>query len=335
MTKNFFLGILVIVCFYGLNSSVEAKGLDFSVTVIPNKEQIDGNSGYFHLLVQPDKAMDIQVEVVNLKNTEQTIDIYPVDATTAANGGIQYVSNTEGIRWNPEQISFTEIAKKQVVTLRGLEKKRVTMSLDALKKPFNGSMLGGIIFQSQSEKLSSSEEKKTLINEYSFVVAVHLQTKKEISEPKFSIKQVRTSFVDGYLRIVETLSQTTNEVLTQVTIESSIKKEGYTVKKYEKTIEDVGIAPNSNFDLYLTDSNTYKAIEVGDYEIETIIKIGSQKQILREKFSISSIEGEDQRTKDEDLTTPPYWLYFLIGMVSVVVMILIAVFCRMNIRRKK
>lgn len=307
------LSIWIFLLFF-FPSLGEAEGLDFSVRALPNDTQLGEQTGYFHLLVAPEEAQTLQVEVVNLSSKKQTIEMIPVDATTGANGGIQYTPEIKGKQWTTDRVSFTEYVKKQTIELKGKERKVIKIPLQAMKEEVSGSLLGGLVFQ-KKEKEKEETGKNTVINYFSIALAVQLQAKEQNEMPNFEIDEVRTGFVDGYLRVVETLSQTTNEVLSHVTIHSSIKKKGASVNNYEKVLEDVSIAPNSKFEIYLTDENQVKTIKAGAYEIETIIRVGEQSQTIKKEIIINDIVPQEPQL-DQTPDKNSWVLYIGIGILS-------------------
>lgn len=316
MVKKKIVGSLSIWIFllFFFPSLGEAEGLDFSVRALPNDKQLGEQMGYFNLLVRPDENVTLTVEVVNLSDKNQTLEMTPVVATTGANGGIQYTTEITDKQWATDRLTLPRCVSPQTIALTGHERKVVTIPVTGIDEELSGSLLGGLVFQKKESDMEDVQN-NTVSNQFSLALAVQLQTNEENETPVFEIDEVRTGFVDGYLRIVETLSQTTNEVLPHATIHSSIKKKGSSVKDYEKILEDVSIAPNSTFEVYLTDENQVTAIEAGEYEIETVIRVGAKSQTIKKDIVINDIAPQESQT-DQKAEKDQWMLYTGIGLLG-------------------
>lgn len=259
---------------------VEAETETYYVKpLLPENHQ--GNEiSYYDLLMKPAQSQVIQLEVVN--NTSQnrlfTIDI--VDSLTTSDGAIGYDKKVDYDPTLKHKFTDTASAVKDVRISAG-ESQVVDITLTMPKEQFDGLMVGGI----HVAEVKETSEAGGIDNVFSYIVPVkiHETAKFFPSQLKFHGTKVEKN-EQGYQVIVEIQNANPN-LLTGLTLQTTIHKKEYQDTLYEHTMKNVQIAPNSNFSPLI--SLAANEIEAGDYEIEFYATNENFSEKWTSEFTIS------------------------------------------------
>ncbi len=114
----------------------------------------DNDSGSFHFRLDPMQQMTSSITVVNGETTQQTVDLYPVDATTTGDGELamrnQSDPKTDIGRW-------ISLAQTRLI-LMPHESKQVGFTLSVPRTATIGDHIGGIIVQPEASRSVTTDQ---------------------------------------------------------------------------------------------------------------------------------------------------------------------------------
>lgn len=163
----------------------------FSVSPVLPDNQVDVAAGYFYLRTTPGAQQTLTVMVKNEGEDPITVTASLVPATTNANGVMQYQALAqEDLNVYPVDITTLATLESEEITLAGLEEKAVTITVNVPEDAFDGTLLGGIVFQRQPDADEAAQGGVSINSIYSYVVPLRLVQSDETPDPSFSLADV-------------------------------------------------------------------------------------------------------------------------------------------------
>ncbi|OJG69367.1 hypothetical protein RV11_GL002886 [Enterococcus phoeniculicola] len=331
-----------------------ASKLNFAVSPVIPENQIDKNKTYFELLMKPDQAQTVEVELRNSTDKEVKVGIHVASATTNLNGVVEYSPNEikadESLKYNLKDLVEVE----EEVTLKPKSVVNVPLKITMPKDSFDGILAGGITFKeivSEKAKTEKNEETGMAIkNEYAFAVGLVLKETDVEVKPDLNILEINASQVNVRNVINVGFQNPAPVYLNQLRMNHEVTKQGESDVLYKSSAPRMQMAPNSNFEYpialngeklqagkYLLKTVAYGGLsdsgkyEVKDEEGNTVRYL--YKWTFEKEFEIKKEVADKLNAKDVSIEKEDFpWLYVIIGALILLIAILLLI---LFLKRKK
>ena len=335
------LVFVILASSIGLSVPAQAMG-GLSVAPIFPENQNPDTSGFFDLLVSPGERQEIAISVGNATSDDMTVTIHLISASTNRNGIINYTTpgyNDETMRHPFSEIAFLPDAAQGEVVIPVGYQGRVPIFIDIPDEKFEGMILGAIrVIQELSEEDLAAGG--TIVNRYSFVLAVRLQHSFENDiEPDFLLGEVGPQLINHRNAIVAHVRHTQPRITRPVTATAQLYARGGTEPLFEAD-ESVNFAPNTIFPFVIA-RDVGRGLEPGYYTARIQLEYEGQTWNLQHEFEITAdtvyeeaqpeapVDAIDNPPEDDGLL--PVWAI----IIMVVGGLLIAVVAVMLVNSRK
>lgn len=239
------LVLMFVFSALGFEQLTLADHNDFSVTPVLTENQNPDVLSYFDLTVTPNQKQTIKIKIRNNSDESVKYNLYVNTATTNQNGIIDYsINNFEKDESLMLSLKDCLTLKEQKVDVPANSEKEVSLDLSIPEKPFEGIALGGITVEPNIE-----EDSNGVNNVFTRTLAIQLtETTKEIT-PKLEGGEVRVSQENLKNNVKFELRNSTPTVISKVTADIEITKQGSKNPILKQTKEQLSFAPNSKFSL--------------------------------------------------------------------------------------
>ncbi len=345
LKKLLLLGIVIIITVLGFGSKVNANEVGFSVEPVLPKNQIDAQSGYFHLLMQQGDSQKIQVKLKNTKDEEVELTAWVSNAKTNVNGVVDYSDNKSevDVSLQHDLSKLVEIDKEIVLPPKSEKIMEIDVQMPDVR--LDGLIAGGLTFEEKKAGETSQVSNQTGIkNKFSYVIALLIQQEAEIlQEPELAIGDVRPKQLNAKSTISAEIRNVSSVFLNDMSIKVKVtdKKTKKVVFKHDK--EQLQMAPNTTMDFPVFLNG--EKLEAGDYLYEAEISgKGSEDDTETKEWLLSSdftIKKEDAKklnktdTQLEEKEKLSWWVWLLIIGNVLLVIGLITFYVTKGIKKKK
>ncbi|WP_338126435.1 DUF916 and DUF3324 domain-containing protein [Secundilactobacillus kimchicus] len=326
--KKFWTVLLTIVSLLiggGLFSQTAAaadNGAKFTIKPIYPKNQLDSSLGYFQLKTKPGSTGKLGVTVANLDRSQsRKIKVQPVVATTSDDGQINYTPSNSKLD-SSAQLELPKLMSKAVtVKLAPLTQRQVTFSYKIPDAGFKGTLLGSIY--ALDETASNSKAKGfTINNRFAMALGVSMTTNPNwVVSPNFELGDVAARVVDNQPAVVANLRNVAPTYFRGMNVKTDVTQKGESKKLYQARLNDGSMAPTSNFNFRVDTKG--KAIPAGDYTLNMTVKVGKRTWHLTKDFTVTAADHDKIAAKIGE-KQPNNWLYWLIGILIILLLILLA-----------
>lgn len=337
--------LCAVVCVTSLLGNVivseasQSNSLDYSVRPLMPENQRDETKAYFDLLMEPGEEQTIQLEVTNHAEEDKTINVSVATATTDGGGVAVYDTRTgiaadDTLLYKMEDLVSTE---GRIIVPAG-ETYTVTLKVLVPSVSFDGILAGGINFQEiidEKDAESTTESGVTIINEYAYVVALLLRVNETEVLPDIQLNKVQAAQSNWKNVISANLQNFKPAYVTKMNITAQVTKKESTEVLYESNQEQLGMAPNSNFN-YAIPLNG-KAFEAGTYVLSLEVNSAEGSWTFEEEFDITAEEARALNETDVTIERSNLWLYVLIGagiLFVVFVIFMLVLYKKRNTKQK-
>ncbi|MGM0213540.1 DUF916 and DUF3324 domain-containing protein [Enterococcus sp. AZ109] len=344
--KNFF--IIFTFMLLALPSSIAfaqdsdpGEAAEFSATKIkPDAPQVDANSAFYDLLVQPGDTVTIQAELTNYSADENTIKMGNYTTFTNDNGEINYSAALPEDRQDESlELPFSAISslmEGDTVTLAPGEKKVVSMGINVPQDAKNGVVLGSWYFEKQTAENQAPEQEEggvVIDNRFAYAMAVKLTIQEEVASPNMNLLTVEPG-LNNYQKVINAKVQNDQAaILSELAFTGEITRQGNDRVLLNQSLENRVMAPNSNYNVPFFFGE--RQLEPGDYTLHlqattTDPKWEEQTWEWTEDFTITREQSNqiNQAAVNDPEPEPNYLIYILIGIILLLILILIVVLFR-------
>jgi LPXTG-motif cell wall-anchored protein len=346
---NFKKTILAALAFIGITSfGVQAKASSIPFQVAPQypSNQIDKNAGYFYMKMTPGQTEEIGVNLFNSSNSSMTIDIEKAVAKTALSGMVTYmpmdnVATDASMKYNmADQMQITPTK----VDLPPLSMKAVTIKVTMPNVTFDGVLAGGLTFKQEGQPTSTKVKgQMNVVNNYQYVTPVVIRQNMTILPPKVELTKVEASQLDERNIINFDLRNPVAAYVNQLAIDTKVTGADKNTKKisYSTSQANMQMAPNStrayplrmNGQPFIAGKYQAKMTVYGDQDPTGTYNYQGHTykyrwQLTRD-FNISPTQAKKYNTSDQSVklpTTDNTWLYWLIGGLLALLIVLAVAF---------
>lgn len=314
----------------------EGSEFNFSATPLPSAYQLDKENSYFDLLLSQNQTAEVQVKLKNDTDKEVNVAISVNSAKTNANGVVEYgttkIKKDESLVYDlKDYVDYPE-----VVSLKPKSEQIVPFKVKMPNESFDGILAGGILFKEEKEKPTSIESKQGLSieNDYSYVVGLLMRQNQTAVAPNLILREVKPGQVNARNAILANLQNDQRTYINQVSISAKITRKNSKEVLYQEEREQLQIAPNSNFSFPI--SLDKQVLKPGEYQLSlsvfgnksvdgSFVKDKNQKAKFndhwrfKKNFRVEADVANDLNQKDVTLKQNNHWLYFLIGLLLLIV----------------
>lgn len=290
--KKIFVLLLFFMITLSFYDTTEANQVGFSVDPKFPSNQLDKDSGYFHIQLKPGNKQQLSIELKNYTDKEITLKTTVASATTNVNGVVDYTPTTNKTD-NSLPVDLSKLIKidKEIV-LAANETKQVPVFVSMTNEFVPGVIASGISF----EEINSTNQKSlinqtTVNNKFSYVLALLMQQEASLDvQPELNLGKVMAKGINTKTSISAYIRNVAPAYLNQVKIESTLTKKGEDKPFYQYKKENMQLSPNSVFE-FPTFLNG-KKLESGEYTYKAVIS-GVTAELNNEEREKLTWELED------------------------------------------
>lgn len=314
------------------------EDLTYTISLEAVDNQINKGATYYDLLVTPSQKQNLTVLVSNTGSEAKKIRVTPTNAVTNQNGVIDYSRQAKDYVFDSNlKVPFTSmVGPEQIVEVGPGESKPVVFELSVPETPFVGTILGGFLADLPEEKKEEEESSGVkIVNKFQLVKAVMLREKEDKVTPDLVLNEVKPSLVSYRTAVTANLQNTQPTMFGKMKVEAEVTRKGQTEVIKSQTVEDMEMAPYSNFDFPIMWDN--QPLEAGDYTLNLVATSGEEEWKFTKDFTITAKQRDEINKEAVDLEErdTPYWWYLLIAVLILVVFISLAIFIYYKKKKKK
>lgn len=323
------------------DSSDPGEAAEFSATKIaPTSPQVDPNSAFYDLLVQPGDEVTIQAELTNYSADENTIKMGNYTTFTNDNGEINYSAPMpEDHQDKSLELPFSSISslmEGDTVTLAPGEKKVVSMGINIPQEAPNGVILGSWYFEKQGTDTEAPDPDQggvQIDNRFAYAMAVKLTVQSEIGSPNMNLLKVEPG-LNNYQKVINAQVQNDQAaILSELAVTGEITRQGNDRVLLNQSLQNRVMAPNSNYNVPFFYGE--RQLEPGDYTMHlkattTDPKWEEQTWEWTKDFTITREQADEinQAAVNDPEPEPNCLVYVLIGIILLLLLILLIVLFR-------
>jgi len=309
-----------------VGSAEDQPRINYSVEAILPENQQDKTKSYFDLLVEDGEQEELSVAVTNTSDQPIVVEIRPYTASTSPSGGINY-NGQDQLFASSLEYSFEElISETQTIHLTGGENQVVTFAMQIPEKGFKGTILGGFYIKEITDKKNTAEvvtkeSQATIINEFSFVIGVKLQTELTQVVPNFTLETPHIKEWNDFFSLNGPIVNDAPMIVSNYEMEGEVlnKKTGKVVLKIDQSL--FSMAPNSK---YINPQKVNPSLfPSGQYLYKVTIKNLEQTWQLEKEFTVT--EKERKKVLENTVNSPKETnrlLYYVIALLLSMVIVL-------------
>lgn len=303
------------------SSNGDMQQIPLSVIPVQNKYQVNANTGFYDLEMQPGQKTQLQMKLANTGAKTIVVKMQAIAATT--NTGSQLVYSEAGKK--PDStlkyplsslIQIPKTYEKLKIPANTTALFHMPLTMPATK--FKGIILGAI----RVSPVTEAATKAGLRNTYGYSGAVRLSN--GLSErPDLRLKDVTVTHDFAGTNVDTTLQNFKPSMLRNGTLETKVTKRGQNRKLKALTINKASAAPNSTW----TVSTPWDgAVAPGDYTMH-VTYISTDPQFSGTKvwkfsrnFHISTVDAARYNLTNLNI---PWWVYAILAVILLLLIILI------------
>lgn len=262
----------------------------FSVLPVLPENQDPTITAYYSLTVTPGQEQTLQVEVTNDGYEPITVMMSSTRAMTNENGLIQYAATDApaDASLQADIAEFVSFADTKL-QLQGQETQTVPVTLSIPETPFDGTLLGGLVFvREQDEAEMTGSGGVILGSQYSYVVPIRLRSANASTgtmAPTFELVSIEPNMLTVFgHRTIVTVRNPQPLIVKPLTLTYTLYTEGddqTPVATY--TGEGIEMAPNTQMGYRI---NQEEALAPGRYTAQVSIAYLDQTYDFSETFTV-------------------------------------------------
>lgn len=315
---------------------VNASELNFSVTTVIPRNQIDQSKSYFDLNVKPSQKQTLQILLRNDTNRQIVVEPQVHTATTNVNGVVEY-GKTEGKKDPTLKYKMEDLVKiNKDVTIPAKGKKTLALHLTAPQKPFDGWLAGGITFQEKEKE--PKENKKdaglSIENKYSYVVAILLSGNSTKIVPKLLLNKIEPGQLNARNVIQAEIQNVKPMYVNKMSVRAKIMKKGSREVLYQSDKNEMQMAPNSHFRFPIPLNG--QKLKAGTYTLDMTAQSMNEIWHWTKDFTIDADIAKDLNEKDVTIGKDYTWMYVILGIGLLIIALgILLLFIRKKRKRNK
>lgn len=305
------------------------KGIGFSVATQFNSQQIDPNSPYFYLLMEPGKEQTVKVKIKSTRKEPIEVKMSILNGVTSDKVSIGYAKEEKVKKDKTLKNAVDEMIELPVdkVTVANMEEKVVEIKIKPFKEGFEGVRLGAIDFMGTEKNQKASVE---VGKGYQIGIILASNGEQFNNGKTFELRSVTAGLVNGQPAILPKFQNPTPYTIENLKIKATVldKKGGKKLK--EKEITGGAIAPNTSFQMPIEWG--LSELKSGKYHFSMTAKNVFYDWKFEKDFEVSAKQARDIGENSTFKVVTPKWIQ-IITIVQGGLLIVLLVF--LVIRRKK
>ena len=281
----------------------------FSIEGIPNKNQLDKNSGYFYLKEDPNSSDLIKVKLNNSSKQDKTLSVKIVDANTNINGIVDYTGTIKNSKYLKEPLTSIVDPEKKEVLVPGKSTIETTLKVKMPSRKFKGIILGGVVV---SEKTDNEKVKEGSIkNDYSYTIGIAITNENKVELFKnvsVQLEKVSSALSYGRKVIQANILNPNPYIFSKAEVKGAVYNEDGKAKIKENSLNNVSIAPYSvlPFQIDWQKDN----LKPGTYIFKGSVKTEENTWDFEKKFEIKNTEAKKINEESVFKVVLPIWFIY-------------------------
>ena len=320
MKKSVIIFAMVFGSF--LLGSLPVAAMDLGVRPIIPENQRGGQNSYFDLVLEPGQKQTLYLELVNHALEEKTFLIEVATAITDGGGTVSYQQRSDDFSDDTVKYPLENlVTAPNEITIEPEGKIAVPIEIKMTYDHFTGIIAGGISVREKSNVLEINEDASvSIINEYSYSVAVLLRQSEEVVNPELKLNRVHPNQRNFKNVICANLQNTEAMYVNEMEIMAQVKKGKDSQPLFEKRTTNLQMAPNSNFDFIVPLEG--EPFVPGDYVLNLEVKANNGHWMFQREFTISKEDATNYNQTDMTIPRIPHRLIILVGILVLVIVVL-------------
>ncbi len=323
--------MLIIIC-SPVKKGVAAE-MNFSVQAIIPENQVDTSQTYFDLRMKPDEEQDLEVQIRNNTAKDIVIAVNANTAITNDNGIVEYNHKTKK-QDSSLKNAFSDIAvAPKEVDIPAKATKIVKIRVKMPVEKYDGIILGGLYF---AEKKDEDKQKKKgsnqILNQYAYTIGVQLSETSKKVQPHLRLNKVAPGQVNYRNVLKANIQNDQAMIIRELKITGKVYKKNGSKSLYETTLENLRMAPNSNFDFAVNLNN--QNFKPGKYTFRGVATSEKSKWVFEKDFTIKGKQAKGLNNQAVNVEKDYTWLY-LLGGVLIFILVGIIVFLIYKLKRQR
>lgn len=204
---------------------------------------------YFSLSMSPGDSQTLEVVIYNSSDEEIEVEVTSTFAATNSNGVIVYDGFID--QYDESMVyPFDEISNvvDSEIVVEPFSSEIAYIEVELPEDSFDGHILGGVYVEQILDETEATEG-VNIQNIYSYAIAVLIEEDGNTTEvePLLEIEEVEGTVVNHRTAIQTTFANKTPVLISDLTIEASVYREGSEQPMFHKEQDNFAVAPNSLF----------------------------------------------------------------------------------------
>ncbi|WP_314060618.1 DUF916 and DUF3324 domain-containing protein [uncultured Vagococcus sp.] len=290
-----------------------AVGFTYSIDYPSNQIQ---EAGYFDLLMTPDQKQTVKIKLSNPSAKKVKVLVGINGAKTNKNGVVEF-GDTEIKNDKSLKFAFEDIIKgPKEVSLAPGESKDLELEITMPKTEFDGVILGGIrLIRDDSADQKAGISGAQIKNKYQYIIGMTLQVNQHKVMPALELNSVYADQFNYQNTVFINFSNTKAAMLSDMSIEVQISKQGEGNVLYETKKKGMRLAPNSFIDFPV--SMQGERMVAGNYSAHILVQ-GSDdvREEWTKDFEITKEEADKFNTRDVGLVAEKGINWLVITLIA-------------------
>lgn len=290
-----------------------AVGFTYSVDYPNNQIQ---EAGYFDLLMTAGQKQTVKMKLSNPAAAEVKVLVGLNGAKTNKNGVVEF-GDTEIKNDKSLKFAFEDIVKgpDEVILAPG-ESKDLELEITMPKTEFDGVILGGIrLIRDDSADQKAGVSGAQIKNKYQYIIGMTLQVNQHKVVPALVLNSVYADQFNYQNTIFINFSNSKAAMLSDMSIEVQISKQGEGQVLYETKKNGMRLTPNSFIDFPI--SMQGERMVAGNYSAHILVQ-GSDdiREEWTKDFEITKEEADKFNTRDVGLVAEKGINWLVIALIA-------------------
>lgn len=316
--KYLFVLLFIPILLLSLSHLAFASELNFSVSAVIPDNQVDKNQTYFDLHMEPNQKQTIEITMRNDTKEPVTVEVDVNTAMTNNNGVIDY-SQADFERDPTLKVDITDLVDyEEEITVEANSSITYPIQVKMPAEEVSGILLGGIHFNEKKEE-KPKEEKAQIENKFAYVIGLKMGMNEPEVEPSLELNEVKATQINYRNAVTANLQNTEPTIVSPLEVEAKVFKEKGKNALFASQNDDIGMAPNSNFDYAINWDN--KEFKPGTYRLE-LTAINEEEKWEWEKFFTIEDDEAKELNKEAVELEKDYIMWYIIGGIILLLILL-------------
>ena len=275
----------------GTKTYAEEKSLQgaYTIAMVPNKNQLVSNQGYYFLHEQPNASDIIKVKIINNSNEDEKINIKVVDANTNKNGIIDYTGTISNLPLLKHPLTSMVTAETPTIIVPKNSEKIIKLKIKMPTQRLDGVTVGAVVVTQEPKKEKASQLTIQNLYNYSLGIVLSNQTDATLYKNKsVELYKVRPTLSNGHKVVQADICNPNPYIFHEADIIGKVYKDKKLIVQNEKN--NVSIAPYSIFPFELDWKK--RELTSGQYTLKVDVLTKERNWHFERNFIIKNAEAK-------------------------------------------